>query len=55
MDIFYYTIYTVVFIVIIYVPIFYRMNQTIRKLEDRVIELEAKWETRNVVALHKKK
>ena len=43
------------FIIIIYIPIFYRLHATNRKLEDRIIQLEAKWETRNVVPIHKKK
>ncbi|WP_157860716.1 hypothetical protein [Bacillus sp. LL01] len=45
----------VCFIIVIYIPIFYRLHAANRKLEDRIIELEAKWETRNVVPLHKKK
>ncbi|WP_223700539.1 hypothetical protein [Sutcliffiella deserti] len=48
-------LYTVVFIIMIYIPVFYRINRNIRKLEDKVMDLEAKWETRNVIPLHKKK
>ncbi|MGM0836626.1 MAG: hypothetical protein ACQEV7_10735 [Bacillota bacterium] len=52
MELFFYTVVTVI---IIYIPMFYRLNRTLRKLEDRIVDLETKWETRNVVPLQKKK
>jgi hypothetical protein len=52
MELFFYTVVTVI---IIYIPMFYRLNRTLRKLEDRIVDLETKWETRNVVPMQKKK
>jgi len=47
--------YAVVAVIILYIPMFYRLNRTLRKIEERIVDLEAKWETRNVIPLQKKK
>lgn len=47
--------FLVVAIIILYIPMFYRLNRSLRKLEDRMFDLETKWETRNVVSIQKKK
>lgn len=52
MEYFFYAVGTVI---IIYIPMFYRLNRSLRKLEDRIVDLETKWETRNVVPMQKKK